>query len=169
MWYSNYALQEMTFLCFCRYFCVGANSYYYTFTSNDTAALQNTTKLVERLTFFSEGITAALQLLLPASGTLTVTTFEPSMPPGATGLEIGFSIDGLPLGSPLSLDALFSDNTTTTTLVARALLQLCMDKGGNSIDLLFTGLSIFSSNGEQLPMGTDLVVIGELLNDGCGV
>jgi hypothetical protein len=167
MRYSDCSLRKMTFLCFVRYFCAGDKYYYYTFTSDTPAAVQDPTKIVDRLTLFGDGITAVLQLLLPASGTVTVT--QPATPPGATGQEIGFSIDGLPLGSSLNLDALFSDNTTTTTLVARTLLQLCMDKGGDSSDLLFTGLSIFSSNGEQQPMGTDLVVIGELLNDGCGV
>lgn len=130
--------------CYILVFAAGS-TFYFTFTAVNASALSNPT--AEQLSFFEQAVHLTIEQVSPYEVN-TVNTFPQVPPPGATGVEYGFEFVDATTEMQLKLTGLMVGNKTTTTIIARKLVALCMAQSGGD-KLLFTGLMIASSDGAQ--------------------
>jgi hypothetical protein len=140
----------------CRF--ADQKAYFYTFRSSQSVA--SLTSDTDAMTLLASAVAAALNEVSPyqnADG----TAFVQSGNSPSTSVEVGFTIIDKSSGSSVQSDltSLFNGNANTLAVFARKLVEAITNSPtaatSGALDLLYTGLSIISSDGGD-PVSTTI-------------
>jgi hypothetical protein len=144
-------------------------SYYYTFSSQGAGPKSYNFTDPDGLSLLQAAVVAALKEVSPFTSA-TIQAFEqvldqqqmPGVVDDPNVVEIGFSFNDVVGAGQTDLATLFEGNQTTLAVVAREVVEAITATGSTAIsaDLLYAGLSIYSSNGKRTNLG-DPIVAGE--------
>jgi len=134
-------------------------AYYFTFANTDGSAFPSVTN--DQLDLFSGAVQAALPSVSPFAEAMVDVWVQVGN--STASVEIGLAFSDI-FGEPIDVDltSIFARNASTTALIAKALVEVVMQAGGDSAGRLAAGLSIASSDGAQNVLET-AITVGEYL------